>query len=89
MSKEAHHLQAILGERFTLPDTIAGDVRNLLGTGYDADYVARWTRDLELVNLLKECLSNRHVARNRKNGAQPDHGTLRRGTFHHGRGNVR
>jgi hypothetical protein len=33
-----------------------GDVRNLLGTGYDAKYVAHWTRDLELVNLLKECL---------------------------------
>ena len=33
-----------------------GDVRNLLGTGYDAESVARWTRDLELVNLLKECV---------------------------------
>ena len=33
-----------------------GDVRNLLRTGYDAEYVARWTRDLELVNLLKECV---------------------------------
>jgi len=33
-----------------------GDLRNLLGTGYDAEYVARWTRELELVNLLKECL---------------------------------
>ncbi len=33
-----------------------GDVRNLLGTGYNAEYLARWTRELELVNLLKECL---------------------------------
>ena len=33
-----------------------GDVRNLLGTGYDAEYVARWTRELEPVNLLKKCL---------------------------------
>jgi hypothetical protein len=32
------------------------DVRNLLGTGYDAEYLARWTRELELVNLLNECL---------------------------------
>jgi hypothetical protein len=32
------------------------DVRNLLETGYDAEYLARWTRDLELVNLLNECL---------------------------------
>lgn len=33
-----------------------GDVRNLIGTGYDAEYLARWTRELELVNLLNECL---------------------------------
>ncbi len=33
-----------------------GDVRNLLGTGYDAEYLAHWTRKLELVNLLNECL---------------------------------
>src|SRR5438876_2742117 len=32
------------------------DVRNLLGTGYDAKYLARWTRELELRNLLNECL---------------------------------
>jgi hypothetical protein len=32
------------------------DVRNLLETGYDAEYLTRWTRDLELVNLLNECL---------------------------------
>jgi hypothetical protein len=32
------------------------DVRNLLGIGYDAEYLTRWTRELELVNLLKECL---------------------------------
>src|SRR4029434_5270670 len=33
-----------------------GDVRNLLGTGYDAEYLARWTRKLERVNLLNDCL---------------------------------
>jgi hypothetical protein len=32
------------------------DVRNLLGTGYDAEYLARWTRELEVRNLLNECL---------------------------------
>lgn len=32
------------------------DVRNLLGTGYDAEYLTRWTRELKLVNLLNECL---------------------------------
>lgn len=33
-----------------------GDVRNLLGTGYDAAYLRRWTRELGLDNLLEECL---------------------------------
>lgn len=32
------------------------DVRNLLATGYDAVYLERWTRELELVNLFNECL---------------------------------
>ena len=33
-----------------------GDVRNLLGTGYDADYLRRWTRELGLDTLLEQCL---------------------------------
>ena len=33
-----------------------GDVKNLLATGYDASYLQRWTRELELDNLVKECL---------------------------------
>jgi hypothetical protein len=33
-----------------------GDVKNLLATGYDAAYLRRWTRELGLDNLLKECL---------------------------------
>lgn len=33
-----------------------GDVKNLLATGYDAAYLQRWTRELGLDNLLKECL---------------------------------
>jgi hypothetical protein len=32
------------------------DVRNLLATGYDAAYLQRWTRELGLDNLLRECL---------------------------------
>ena len=32
-----------------------GDVRNLLSTGYDEDYVARWTQELGLTDLLEEC----------------------------------
>ena len=33
-----------------------GDVKNPLATGYDATYLQRWTRELELDNLVKECL---------------------------------
>ena len=33
-----------------------GDVKNLLATGYEATYLQRWTRELELDNLVKECL---------------------------------
>jgi hypothetical protein len=33
-----------------------GDVKNLLATGYDATYLQRWTRELRLDTLLKECL---------------------------------
>jgi hypothetical protein len=32
-----------------------GDVRNLLLTGYDEDYVARWTGELGLTDLWEEC----------------------------------
>ena len=32
------------------------DVRNLLATGYDADYLQHWTGELGLDNLLNECL---------------------------------
>ena len=32
------------------------DVRNLLATGYEGEYLKRWTRELGLVKLLNECL---------------------------------
>jgi hypothetical protein len=32
------------------------DVRNLLATGYEGEYLEHWTRELGLVNLLNECL---------------------------------
>jgi len=32
------------------------DVRNLIQTGYDAEYMTRWTRELGLQELLEECL---------------------------------
>src|SRR6266567_4126198 len=33
-----------------------GDVKNLVATGYNAEYLHRWTRELGLDSLLKECL---------------------------------
>jgi len=32
------------------------DVKNLLVSGYDAEYLERWTRQMELNDLLQECL---------------------------------
>ena len=32
------------------------DVRNLLATGYDSDYLEKWTRELRLYDLWQECL---------------------------------
>jgi hypothetical protein len=33
------------------------DIKNLLNSGYNADYLGSWTRKLELHELLKECLN--------------------------------
>jgi hypothetical protein len=33
-----------------------GDVKNLLATGYDSDYLRDWTRELNLDSLAEECL---------------------------------
>ena len=35
-----------------------GDVKNLLRTGYDTDYLKRWTTELKLDKLLRECLDD-------------------------------
>ena len=32
------------------------DVKNLLATGFDADYVRKWTNELQITELLNECL---------------------------------
>jgi len=40
------------------------DVRNLIQTGYDSEYVTRWTRKLGLQELLEECLNERHITGN-------------------------
>lgn len=40
------------------------DVRNLIQTGYDSEYVTLWTRELGLHELLEECLDERHTTGN-------------------------
>ena len=39
-------------------ETQLRDVKNLLAAGYDAVYLERWTRELELDTLLRECLND-------------------------------
>lgn len=34
------------------------DVKNLLASGYDVEYLERWTRKLQLSTLLQECLND-------------------------------
>ena len=34
------------------------DIKNLLATGYDMEYLERWTRELGLNNLLQECVND-------------------------------
>ena len=56
MSKEDLIISKLVWAKDSRSEIQLGDVRNLLGTGYDAEYLTRWTRELELVNLLDACL---------------------------------
>jgi hypothetical protein len=56
MSKEDLIISKLSWAKDSHRETQLGDVRNLLATGYDAEYLERWTRELGLVNLLNECL---------------------------------
>ncbi|MGB9474562.1 MAG: hypothetical protein WCE87_05770 [Candidatus Udaeobacter sp.] len=56
VSKEDLIISKLVWAKDSRSEIQLGDVRNLLGTGYDAQYLTRWTRELELVNLLDACL---------------------------------
>jgi hypothetical protein len=55
-SKEDLILSKLFWAKDSHSETQLGDVRNLLATGYDADYLRRWTGELGLDSLLQECL---------------------------------
>lgn len=56
VSKEDLIISKLLWAKDSRSEIQLGDVKNLLGTGYDSAYLRRWTRELELDNLLEECL---------------------------------
>ncbi len=56
VSKEDLIISKLLWAQDSHSDFQLRDVRNLLKTGYDADYLESWTRKLLLDELLRECL---------------------------------
>jgi predicted nucleotidyltransferase len=56
VSKEDLIISKLLWPKNSHSDFQLRDVRNLLESGYDADYVKRWTRKFDLDDLLRECL---------------------------------
>ena len=56
VSKEDLIISKLVWAKNSHSDVQLGDVRNLLATGYDALYLQRWTRELGLDTLLRECL---------------------------------
>ena len=56
VSKEDLIISKLLWAQDSHSDFQLRDVRNLLKTGYDADYLEKWTRKLLLDELLRECL---------------------------------
>jgi hypothetical protein len=55
-SKEDLIISKLFWARDSRSEVQLNDVRNLLATGYDADYLQRWTRELGLDALLMGCL---------------------------------
>jgi hypothetical protein len=56
VSKEDLIISKLFWTKDSRSEIQLGDVKNLLATGYDAAYLQRWTRELGLDNLLKQCL---------------------------------
>jgi len=56
VSKEDLMISKLFWAKDSQSEIQFGDVKNLLATGYDAAYLQRWTRELGVDNLLKQCL---------------------------------
>ncbi len=56
VSKEDLIISKLFWAKDSRSELQLGDVQNLLATGYDAPYLQRWTRELGLDSLLRECL---------------------------------
>jgi hypothetical protein len=56
VSKEDLIISKLFWAKDSRSEIQLGDVKNLLATGYDVAYLQRWTRELGLDNLVKECL---------------------------------
>jgi len=56
VSKEDLIISKLFWARDSHSELQLGDVKNLLATEYDAAYLQHWTRELDLDNLLQECL---------------------------------
>lgn len=56
VSKEDLIISKLLWAKDSHSDFQLRDVKNLLKSGYDADYLKTWTRRLDLDDLLRECL---------------------------------
>ena len=56
VSKEDLIISKLFWARDSHSELQLRDVKNLLASGYDVEYLERWTRKLELTALLQECL---------------------------------
>src|SRR6266567_7096875 len=56
VSKEDLIISKLFWAKDSHSEVQLGDVRNLLVTGYDAEYLRRWTGELGLDSLFRECL---------------------------------
>ena len=56
VSKEDLIISKLFWSKDSHSEIQLGDVRNLLATGYDEEYLRRWTRQLGLDSLFQECL---------------------------------
>lgn len=56
VSKEDLIISKLWWAKDSLSEVQLGDVRNLLASGYDNDYLRRWTHELGLDTLLQNCL---------------------------------